>query len=56
VDLVFQGRADAVLTVASVAASEASAEVYANRWADTIRSDAPDLGWTIARRTRSSDR
>jgi hypothetical protein len=43
VDLVFQGRADAVLTVASVAASDASAEVYANRWADTVRSDAPDL-------------
>src|SRR5262249_40507271 len=43
VDLVFQGRADAVLTVASVAASEAGPDAYADRWIDSIRSDAPDL-------------
>src|SRR5262245_28355041 len=36
VDLAFQGRADAVLTVASVPASEAGADAYADRWIDTI--------------------
>jgi hypothetical protein len=43
VDLVFRGKADAALTVASVAASEASPQAYADQWADTIRGDAPDL-------------
>jgi len=43
VDLVFQGPADALLIVASVAASEATPEALADHWFDQVRAEAPDL-------------
>jgi hypothetical protein len=42
-DLAFQGPADALLIVAAVPADEATPEAYADRWADTIKAEAPDL-------------
>jgi hypothetical protein len=43
VDLAFRGPADALLIVASVPAAEASVEAYADRWADVVAGEAPDL-------------
>ena len=42
-DLVFQGAADALLIVASVPATEASPEAYAERWFGVVQGEAPDL-------------
>lgn len=42
-DLVFQAGVDALLIVAAVPASEASAEAYADRWFGFVRAEAPDL-------------
>ena len=42
-DLVFQGNADALLIVAGVPASEASAEAYADRWFSLVKEQASDL-------------
>jgi hypothetical protein len=43
VDFDFQGPGDAVLIVASVAATEASPAAYADRWLGIVGEEAPDL-------------